>query len=212
LFVKVAAADPDAWRRLSDAVVPYVRAKANEAGVPSHDAEDLAQEVCAEAAEHVHGLHGPRKGDLLCKWIHTTTRHKIADYFRARKCRAEGEGIGGSQPDLAEIAEANRETVDFDPHTDDGRTVILRAAMALVRAVVAPRTWQAFEGVVLEGRSVAEVALELGVLPNFVRDAVYRVRRRVIEIAKRLAANGGRPVNSSPLQAGTRFDGRRLPL
>lgn len=176
-------------------------------------AEDLAQEVCAEAAVHVQTLHGPRKGDLLYRWIHTVTRHKIADHFRARKHRAEAEPIGGPQPELAQIPDANHDTLD--PHTDDGCMQILVAAMSLVRAVVAPRTWRAFEAVVLERRKAGEVALELGVLPDFVNDAACRVSQRVIEIGKKLARLEEPPTQISagpPLLAETTFDRRRLPL
>jgi hypothetical protein len=64
---------------------------------------------------------------------------------------------------------------------------ILRAAMNILRATVAPRTWQAFREVALERREVGEVAAELEMTPHAVSDAVYRVRCQLNHLVKRLA-------------------------
>jgi DNA-directed RNA polymerase specialized sigma24 family protein len=116
------------------------------------------------------------------------SRVKIADYFRARRKRAEWEPDGGDETELAQIADREPEMTDFDPRTEEGRLRILDAAIALVRAIVRPRAWQAFREVELAGRNVAEVASELGMTAHAVSAAVYRVHHFVIHTAKELSA------------------------
>ena len=51
--------------------------------------------------------------------------------------------------------------------------------MELIRSEFDPRNWKAFEQVALHGRSATEVAAETGVAPQTVRQANYRIRRRL---------------------------------
>ena len=56
---------------------------------------------------------------------------------------------------------------------------LVRRAMEAVRAEVEPSTWQAFWRMTVEGHSSAEVARDLGLSPNAVRQAKYRLLRRL---------------------------------
>lgn len=53
--------------------------------------------------------------------------------------------------------------------------------MNLVRSQFEDRTWKAFWRVVIEDRSPAEVAAEMGITANAVRQAKSRVLRRLKE-------------------------------
>jgi RNA polymerase sigma-70 factor (ECF subfamily) len=78
---------------------------------------------------------------------------------------------------LAEIPEPPDLSMSSLP---DGSSVNLeRRAIELVRAGVEERTWQAFWRVAVEGEDVDDVAKSLGISPQAVYDAKYRIRRKV---------------------------------
>ena len=186
LFEKVAGLDPEGWRRLSAAVTSYVRHVAFEAGLSAEDSDDMTQEVCAQVASHVRGFRGARTGDNLHRWVRKIIWNKVVDFCRARARRPEGEAVGGAQPELAQIAEAERETGDLLPNTLQQRR-ILHCAMEVVRALVRPSTWDAFSAVALDARDAGEVAAELDMTPHGVHEAVHRVRALLDQYVKRLA-------------------------
>ena len=73
-----------------------------------------------------------------------------------------------------------------DPFTDDSEkedqeddALIVHRAMELIKSEFDPRNWQAFEQVNLKGRTATEVAAELGVAAQTIRQANYRIRRRL---------------------------------
>jgi RNA polymerase sigma-70 factor (ECF subfamily) len=56
-----------------------------------------------------------------------------------------------------------------------------RRAIELIRAEFEDRTWRAFWLTAVEGRMAAEVGVELGMAKGAVRQAKYRVLRRLRE-------------------------------
>lgn len=190
LLRKVVAGEADGWRRLTVAIARHIRESAQETGLPSRDWEDLTQDVCIQIVRSLDSFRGEHGAESLRAWIHSVARHKIADYFRSRCHRPEGEPVGASGANLAQVADRHDGRADFDGDADidDGKMRILHCAMGIVRGVVAPHSWQAFVRVALEGRHVGEVASELGTTPHAVTQSIYRVRRRLVHVAKKLAA------------------------
>ena len=131
-------------------------------------------------------IRGELTGDRLLAWVRAIARNVVADYFRARDNRREGEPVGGQQPELAQIADARGQALDSS-QVPVGPARILLRAMNMVRASVEPRTWEAFSAVAVDRRDIGEVAAQLGVTPDAVRHAVHRVNRLLIRYAKRLA-------------------------
>ena len=58
-------------------------------------------------------------------------------------------------------------------------SVLMQRAIALVRPELQEATWQAFWRTVVEGEPTADVARELGMTPQAVRQARYRVLKRL---------------------------------
>jgi RNA polymerase sigma factor (sigma-70 family) len=187
LFRKLASVSPEGWRELGDAVARYVRRVASQAGIPTQDWEDLAQEVCARVASHVGSFRSARSGDHLYRWVRAIVRNQMADYFRARARRPEGEPVGGPQPALVQVADAGGVDGKDVAETDE-RRIALQTAVKIVRGLVGARTWQAFCAVAFQRRDAAEVAREFGMTSHAVHQAVYRVRRQLTYYGQRVAA------------------------
>ena len=56
---------------------------------------------------------------------------------------------------------------------------LLHRALDLIRPEFAERTWQAFWRMTVDGRTAAEAGAELGLAPNAVHQAKFRVLRRL---------------------------------
>jgi DNA-directed RNA polymerase specialized sigma24 family protein len=63
-------------------------------------------------------------------------------------------------------------------HFDVDTSLMLRA-LEIIRPEFEDRTWQAFWRATVDGHTAAEIAQDLGMTPRAVRQANYRVRRRL---------------------------------
>jgi DNA-directed RNA polymerase specialized sigma24 family protein len=171
---------------LAPIVAGYVRGKCSDAGIPSQDSDDLAQEVSVDVLCHLHAFRLERSGDNLSRWIRAITRAKVGDYFRTRARRAEGDAPGGPDVQFVQVAEPLRETGEIVLN-NDSQARIFQSARTLVRARVLPQTWEAFCAFTVELRDAKEVAAKLHMTSHAVLEAVYRVRELLKECAALLA-------------------------
>lgn len=68
---------------------------------------------------------------------------------------------------------------DSEEEAEADKALVVHRAMELIRPEFEARNWKAFEQVALHGRSATEVATELGVAAQTIRQANYRIRRRL---------------------------------
>jgi DNA-directed RNA polymerase specialized sigma24 family protein len=62
---------------------------------------------------------------------------------------------------------------------ENDRTLIVRRAMELIESEFKPKNWQAFQRVAIKGEATSDVARELGMTEQAIRQVNYRVRRRL---------------------------------
>ncbi len=148
---------------------PLVRLGAG-CGENEHDAADLVQEVFVALIQTLPTFQHHGRGRFR-HWLRTLLLNKLRDRKR-RQVRAEkalAHRTGDVQlPDVAELfweADYQRE--------------LARRALQLMQAEFAPTTWKACWETVVEGRSAAEAARELGISENAVYIARCRVLRRL---------------------------------
>ncbi|MEI6504070.1 MAG: sigma-70 family RNA polymerase sigma factor, partial [Armatimonadota bacterium] len=111
-------------------------------------------------------------------WLRTVTQNKIRDFFRRQRGKPLASGGTAALEQLAQLAEEPPTTASGGPPCTE-LLRLRRRAVEIVQAGVEERTWQAFWRVVVEGRSVSEVAEELGLSSQAVYDAKYRLRRKL---------------------------------
>ena len=144
-------------------------------GAAPDDVPDLLQEVFGAVARHLSTYRPDQPGSTFRGWIRTIARNKFLDHVRGRATPAEGgseamvrlEGVAGAD-----------EPPDASDSDSEVAELYLRA-LEQVRAQFEERTWAAFWRVAMERRQTAEVAAELGLSPNTVRQARSRVLRRL---------------------------------
>lgn len=177
LLDRLAAAPSDAdWRRLFDLYAPLLRAWLARAGVPAHDRDDLAQEVLLVVVREVGGFDRRGLGAFRA-WLRTILTNRVRDYFRKQAGRAVAVGGSNAGDQLAELADPDSPLSRLWDREHDEH--LAARAMERVRVDFAETTWVAFTRQVLEGRSAADVAAELGISRNAALVAKSRVLSRV---------------------------------
>ncbi len=150
------------------------------------DAADVVQEVFLAVATHVAGFQGGGPGNTFRGWLWTIARNKIRDHFRRRQGQALAQGGSDAQRRLAQIPDSaapekpQAESCQSPgPDAPPDAVWIDRGALELIRAEFEERTWTAFIRSAVDGLRSADIADELGMTKRAVRQAKYRVLRRL---------------------------------
>lgn len=160
-----------AWTRFTQLYTPLIFYWGRRAGLETNDAADLVQEVFAVLVEKLpqfrhDGEHSFRG------WLRTVTHNKWRDLRRRRvpqPLAPDDPAItlqaGPAESDLLGEAEYRRHVV--------------RRALEIMQTDFAPATWRACWELVVNERPAAEIAAELGLTPNAVYAAKFRVVQRL---------------------------------
>lgn len=178
LLARVKANDAQAWQRLSDLYGPLVYHWCRRSGFQAADAADVVQEVFFSVANGIADFQKERPSDTFRGWLWTITRNKVRD--RCRGQAGEEEAVGGTdaQLRLAEIPDPwSESTTDADDRREVGH--LFCRALGFVRTEFRERTWEAFWRTTIDGQDTADVAVELGISENAVRQAKSHVLRRL---------------------------------
>ena len=167
--------DEEAWQRLLDLYVPLVFSWCRRAGLQPEDCADVMQEVFRSVLCGIAGFRYVSPADTFRGWLRTITRNKIRDHFRHRAAEPIGTGGSSAQQRFLDIAAIESAT---SPAADPVAGLIHRGANQ-IRAEFDERTWQAFWLTAVEKHSGTEAAELLGMSPGAVRQAKYKVLRRL---------------------------------
>ena len=170
--------DPQAWRRLTELYGPLVYHWGRRHGLSAEDASDLTQEVFSAVAGAIERfLHSPEHGTFR-GWLWTIARNKLRDHFRRDANREEAAGGTEACLRLASIPEVWSD--ESHGATDPGELQrLFRRALDRVRCEFEDRTWQAFWLSTIEQQDTDDIAHQLGLSANSVRQAKSRVLRRL---------------------------------
>lgn len=170
--------DSEAWQRLSQLFGPDIYSWARTAGLQPSDASDVLQEVFRSVATKVGEFRRNGPDDSFRGWLWTITRNKIRDHFRSAAALDRGEGGTDAWRKLESIAESS-DADDSSSAVFPAKRRVSHRALELIRNEFEEQTWKAFWKVVVEGVPAVEVAADLGTTAGAVRQAKYRVLRRL---------------------------------
>jgi RNA polymerase sigma-70 factor, ECF subfamily len=179
LLERVRAQDGEAWRRLVDLFSPLVFSWCCRAGLSSEDSSDVLQEVFVAVSQNVGQFRRERPGDTFRGWLRVIARNKIRLHFRRQNGQPEAAGGTVAQMRLQELPDIEAEE-DSAPSIDEAdNRELLHRQLELIRCEFEPKTWQAFLLVTTEQQSPTDVAGKLDMTPGAVRQAKYKVLRRL---------------------------------
>jgi RNA polymerase sigma-70 factor (ECF subfamily) len=178
LLQRARAHEPDAWLRLCALYEPMIRYWCRRGGVATQDIDDVVQEVFAKAFAALDSFRHRSPSDTFRGWLHGVTRHRVLEHYR--RIRRHLPAAGGSDAQQVLLSQP-----DPGPGQDEEENQLCgemyRRAVAFIRDEFEPRTWQMFCRSVVDGVATAAVAAELGASTAAVRQARYRVLRRIRE-------------------------------
>jgi RNA polymerase sigma-70 factor (ECF subfamily) len=170
--------DPQAWQRLTDLYGPLVFHWGRRHGLSPEDAGDLMQEVFGAVAVAIDRfLHSAGQGTFRA-WLWTIARNKLRDHYRRTAHREEAAGGTEAGLRLSSLPEIwSDESVDVTDRSELQK--LFRRALDQVRCEFEERTWQAFWLTTIDLRETSDVADELRLSTNSVRQAKSRILRRL---------------------------------
>ena len=167
-----------AWSEFLELYTPILFRWARGLGLQQSDAADLVQDVFVVLVRRLPEFeHDPRKS--FRAWLRTILANRWRDLRRRSATLTEHLG----HPILDELD---------DPHATSDlaeaeyRAMLVRRALELMQREFKTSTWQACWQQLVEGRSAAEVARNLGLSINAVYVARSRVLRRLREYLDQL--------------------------
>jgi RNA polymerase sigma-70 factor (ECF subfamily) len=169
LLARLAApGESEAWDRFTRLYTPLLLGWAARLGFQPADAADLSQDVLLKL---VRLLPEYRRGEgqSFRGWLFRVATNQARDFHRRRATRPmpAAEGLSGVADASVEMTEA------------EYRQALVRRGLELIRGDFTEATWAAFTGVMVDGRTAAEVATALGVSVNVVYLARHRVLTRL---------------------------------
>jgi RNA polymerase sigma-70 factor (ECF subfamily) len=171
-------ADSVSWREFVVLYQPLLLAYVRRRGLSEHDAQDVVQEIFAKLVRVLPDFEFDQQRGRFRTWLWRLTHNAVVDWARRRDRRAAAEKIVRVDAEIAVGPEhAALEAEWLQAH----RRRILSVVLVGVRAAANERTWRCFESHILQGRSSADVAQELGITTNSVYVNASRILARVRE-------------------------------
>lgn len=188
--------DRGAWEVMVKLYAPLVYSWCRKQDLQVHDAENVCQEVFASAYVGLHAFRKEKTSDSFRAWLRTIARNKFIDHIRReKKNNKEQAGIEARKiiektvdEKMAEYNESERQKELYQ---------LYRGALDLVRAYFSEQDVQAFTLVVIDGKTPAEAAAELGTTINIVYLAKSRILKRLRDDFGNLLERDGRDVNGN---------------
>jgi len=150
---------------------------ARQCGLQSQDAADVVQNVFVSIFRSIGRFSPDQQNATFRGWLWTITRNAVREHLRKRA--GHHVAMGGSDAyqvlqQLPDLVESETEPADFDA----GQSLAHRA-LRLVRENIDERTWDAFWRTAIQDQPAVDVAVELEMSAQAVRQAKYRVLCRL---------------------------------
>lgn len=181
LLNRLRASEQEAWKQFVHLYGPLLEGWCRRLQVPAQDVADICQEVYRRVAGAIGEFRPSGQRGAFRAWLRTITRHVVLEQHR--RTAFQPVGVGGSAA-LAQF----QELPDWAEDAEEASAVVqlVRRTLELIRPEFNESTWQAFEQVSLTDHAPDEVASRLGLSVYAVRQACYRVRRRLRQELKDL--------------------------
>jgi RNA polymerase sigma-70 factor (ECF subfamily) len=167
-----------AWSEFVELYTPVLYSWASRLGLQSADAADLVQDVFVILVRKLPEFQYD-SGKSFRAWLKTVLMNRWRDGEKRAAVVSQETGHPA-------VAEANIQGQNLELEEAEYRELLVRRALEMMQREFKPATWKACWEQVVQGRSAAEVAKELGLSVNAVYVARSRVLRRLREYLDQL--------------------------
>jgi RNA polymerase sigma-70 factor, ECF subfamily len=171
------AQDREAWNDFLEVYESAIFRFACSRGLQSSDAQDVTQKVLAAVLEKSRTWEPSSARGSFGAWLFRVTRNLAAKTWNEQVRNVVGTGDSIDHSPLQQVPEiTEQEKTVFQT---EYRRALFRWAAERVRNKFEASTWEAFWLNAVDGRSVAEVAIQLGISNATVHVAKCRVMARI---------------------------------
>ena len=169
----------DSWGRFVHLYTPLIYFWSRRAGLQEADAADICQTVFRAVSSGIGRFRYDRPDSSFRGWLWTITRHELS-HFYGRQYRTQ-QAAGGT--DAMKLLSETPDWIDNEeiPDAPAAEAEVIRRAAEGVRHDFEEHTWQAFWMSVVEEIPTSEIADRLNMSANGVRQAKFRVLKRLRE-------------------------------
>ena len=170
--------DNESWSRMVEIYSPLILKWLRGSGLEGQDADDVVQEVLAVVFRRLPDFQRSERPGSFRVWLRTIAVNCLRDFWKARRRRKAGAGIGTGSDDVQQMLEQLSDPTsalsaiwdrDHDRH-------VTQYLMQSIEPEFSEKNWQAFVRVAVQGEPAKAVAEALGMSIN----AVYIARSRVL--------------------------------
>jgi len=172
------ARDEQAWTQFVDEYSQLIYVWCRKCGLQSADARDVSQQVFHAVSRSIGTFSESSGKGRFRGWLFTITRNLIRNHLTRTLRGPRSQGGTSIQLRLLEEPEAISEE-SLSAETFSNQPTTIQAILDSARTEFDDRTWQCFWMVAMEGHTAVEVAERLGMNPAAVRQAKYRVTKRL---------------------------------
>jgi RNA polymerase sigma-70 factor (ECF subfamily) len=176
LIGKLRSRDDSGWQRMVELYTPLIYHWCRRSGFGPEETADLTQDIFRSVFQSIDQFQRTGENGTFRGWLRTIFKSRVVDHVRRN--RTEPAGRGGSEA-LRWLE--NSPQTPADDEADPATKALFRRVLDLIEGEFNGQAWHAFWLTTVEERPAREVALELGMTPGAVRQAKYRVLRRVRE-------------------------------
>lgn len=178
LLSRVKDNEPEAWAQLVQLYGPLVYSWSRAAHLQPADVADVAQEVFRVVQRKLDEFDPLRKEvGAFRSWLWGITRLKILDHLRrdSRDRLLTGQNMDAvDKQGVGEMLEEPPLAAGAEP-----QTLLIASAIRLVKGESESNTWDAFWRMAVQGETASEIAADLGMTAKAVRQAKFRVSRKL---------------------------------
>ena len=178
LLKRVIAGEQEAWCKFVGIYSALIYSRCRRRGVGEADSADLVQNVLVRVFKSIGSFRRDQLGQGLRRWLKTIARNVISDYLREAALGQHGIAQSDLAGLLADI-EASDDGSISDPNTEPASVVILRPVLDAMKIDYEEKTWQAFWRTAVDAEPTADVAADLGISQGTVRQARYKILKRL---------------------------------
>jgi RNA polymerase sigma-70 factor (ECF subfamily) len=171
-----------AWTEFICAYEPFLMRLVRKQGTPERHVADVSQQLLITIAKSVEGWTPDGKSASFRRWLGCVARNVVIKFMMRERKQITGQGGSDFLTLLEDVADVS---INADEIKRYEQELILWAAEQ-VRSEFRENSWRAFWETQVEGRSVVDVAKELGVKTGAIymsRSRVFaRIRSRIEEV------------------------------
>lgn len=166
--------DQPAWHRLVDLYGPLVFSWCRRRGLDEEEASEATQQVFASVVKSIGRFQHGRPGETFRGWLRVITRNEVAMFFRHREQGREQQ-VDGLTLEAVAQADADESSAEI---ASELRELFLRA-FRIIECEFEETTRRAFWMLVIDQCPIEVVTEALGLTAGAVRQAKYRVLKRL---------------------------------